>query len=1433
MAAVKPFWQTDSGLLGTFVQGTNVEIQLTSSNTSLLELITGELPPGLKLDGENQIIYGVPLDKGIDLTYDFVLRASNNTGPNNSKVIQDRSFKININSNVVPEILTPEGLLRVGNKNDSYVLNNSTINYQFTYSTTSVPPDQKLIFYIDPDSGELPPGIKLTEDGLLYGTIRDDLNLDSKLIQGSYDKDYYDINPFDYGDNIVSGTGTTNISSGRVTTAQVTYGGNGYLFDPEVIVGGSIGSITVTNGGSGYTTPPKVVFGISPVSGGITATGIANISNGVVTSISITNPGTGYDTPPRIYFQDQNTGSGATATCVLKQGSGSTIIARTFNGSIVELDVENSGSGYLEPPLISFGLPTAGSRIISKTYKFKVTLSNGVNTDTKLYSIIVKSEDSLRADTTFIFSDTNDFDASRTFVQPPIWISSSILPEIKGNNNYAFDLEVFDPTPTVGNIYFSLLDLNFDGTESQIGPLDIVKNQNKYQISSIDLSLPAKIVLSESRIFKTGDRVKITHIIGTTELNDNIFYLNPIDDFTYELYSDKTLINGINATLYSPYSLGGYVQFNESYLSLDLNGGEISGFIPYQPEITRNYIFTVKASRVLEGKEVASEFKQFQLTVKGNINNDIEFITPTLIGHLGPNEQSLFQLEAQSTLDTADVYYQLIPGYGTSSGAHYIELNVSELDGNIFIEGYGLNPYLSLDKGQTYKINVELTNFTLSFRNVDGTYFNSSSIRHSTGQVGNASQEKQDGYYLVNVPYSNTASDIILNYKNIKNDGLILKLYRYRAESNSWIDYNLDSFYFNEYDALSNNIDKLLNEDDIISVFLDYTKVEFTLKKYNKNTLIWETVNYPITKPTAPLDGDYWLDFENSNVGLLEFRYIGIAGEWVPVNPDLVNEFPNNSEGDNADYKIINESGTYKVLRKINTFWKYLEKLPFDLKGAYDPNVFMVPYDKPEPETNLTTDVWFKYRSLFNGRDKSINIKLKNLESIPSDLSLSLTGEIIGKIPSFTGYTYRSYYTGNTLYIENDIVTVDEVLFKCVNQYRSSGNWFLDLNNWETFTYDRRTVTSFDVNQYGSGRFSIAGLRRDDNTTIDSLIRFRVRAKDTQNVYYVDKDFNINYKISINVTLTNIYLKPLLSKNDRADYFNFITDTSIFLTDHIYRPDDPEFGVQRVPKMLLLGGLETSTAERYATAVKRNYYDRPLYFGEVKTAVATQNGEVKYEVVYVEIVDPNEIGSISVADRIKLDFTYDDLTTDYTKIRMDDNSILVTQTGLDTVYPSSISLMQEELKKVSLEKQDSVILDPNYDDFGRIPEFQLDGPNQGQYIDIDPLNLSLSDDFGFINERVAIIEDFLLTIQPLIFDSNFQPLWMNSSQDGTGNPVGFVKAIPLCYTLPGKSQKILELIKKDQFDFTKLNFKIDRILIETPLGETGDKYIKFINREII
>jgi hypothetical protein len=146
--------------------------------------------------------------------------------------------------------------------------------------------------------------------------------------------------------------------------------------------------------------------------------------------------------------------------------------------------------------------------------------------------------------------------------------------------------------------------------------------------------------------------------------------------------------------------------------------------------------------------------------------------------------------------------------------------------------------------------------------------------------------------------------------------------------------------------------------------------------------------------------------------------------------------------------------------------------------------------------------------------------------------------------------------------------------------------------------------------------------------------------------------------------------------------------------------------------------------------------------------------------------------------------------------------------------------MQQELENVTLERSGTFANVPlaNIEDWGGI---------------LDAISPGNTDDWGTISERVFITDDFLLVIEALAKDDKFRPLWMNTSQDGSGIPIGFIKAVPICYVKPGYSDKIVSIINKNGFDFKQLNFTIDRIVIQNPQGVTGDKYIKFTNREII
>jgi len=81
-------------------------------------------------------------------------------------------------------------------------------------------------------------------------------------------------------------------------------------------------------------------------------------------------------------------------------------------------------------------------------------------------------------------------------------------------------------------------------------------------------------------------------------------------------------------------------------------------------------------------------------------------------------------------------------------------------------------------------------------------------------------------------------------------------------------------------------------------------------------------------------------------------------------------------------------------------------------------------------------------------------------------------------------------------------------------------------------------------------------------------------------------------------------------------------------------------------------------------------------------------------------------------------------------------------------------------------------------------------------------------------------------------DQYHLPKFMQTAQAGTYLPTNYIKVVPLCYTLPGKSSGIVDQIKLSGFDFKLYDFEIDRLIIQNSLNNATDKYLLFPRRDI-
>ena len=100
-----------------------------------------------------------------------------------------------------------------------------------------------------------------------------------------------------------------------------------------------------------------------------------------------------------------------------------------------------------------------------------------------------------------------------------------------------------------------------------------------------------------------------------------------------------------------------------------------------------------------------------------------------------------------------------------------------------------------------------------------------------------------------------------------------------------------------------------------------------------------------------------------------------------------------------------------------------------------------------------------------------------------------------------------------------------------------------------------------------------------------------------------------------------------------------------------------------------------------------------------------------------------------------------------------------------------------------------------------------------------------------LNNMIHGLRNIVLPNQAIISTSDLNlPKFMITEQTlGTGI-TGYISVIPICYAKPGYGTKILSLIKLSGFDFSRIDFDADRLIVENPQDIDGPRYILFPNR---
>jgi hypothetical protein len=330
---------------------------------------------------------------------------------------------------------------------------------------------------------------------------------------------------------------------------------------------------------------------------------------------------------------------------------------------------------------------------------------------------------------------------------------------------------------------------------------------------------------------------------------------------------------------------------------------------------------------------------------------------------------------------------------------------------------------------------------------------------------------------------------------------------------------------------------------------------------------------------------------------------------------------------------------------------------------------------------------------------------------------------------------------------------------------------------------DQIGITTFD-----SRDFTLDG----GTTTIDRVFTFTVLAQDQYLYSAITKEFSITVTTPNDRPYSYVYVQPFLSLDQRKTFYDFINDSNIFTPNKLWRLNDPVFGVQRDLRMLVYAGIETKTSAEYVSAMGLNHKKKRFTFGDVKKAYGIRLGtnDIAYEVVYVEIIDPLEIGKKHL--------------------------------------PPVVTSSHKDYPPVTVDNADQQWY--GLDRISDLSRREPYAPRPTTRISVDQTNLQVSDPQPSARypNSVSNWQYRLKNMPNTSTERNYLFSWMRTVQPGSKQELGYIKAVVLCYCKPGDGEYILLNVKNSGFNFKDLDYTVDRYYIDYVLDQnTLGKYIAF------
>jgi hypothetical protein len=280
-------------------------------------------------------------------------------------------------------------------------------------------------------------------------------------------------------------------------------------------------------------------------------------------------------------------------------------------------------------------------------------------------------------------------------------------------------------------------------------------------------------------------------------------------------------------------------------------------------------------------------------------------------------------------------------------------------------------------------------------------------------------------------------------------------------------------------------------------------------------------------------------------------------------------------------------------------------------------------------------------------------------------------------------YTFTVTATDATLFkLDADTTTIDEgyTMFDSMWESDVPVHTFyeFDVAGFTTATLFDKTKLTLDDRKTGFDHIWANGKKTTFDNKLTTFYEKTIATKRRATV--VDsKVFQIRVNNYNSKPYESLYIRALPNSLRRFGLKSILDNQHIFPDELIYRLNDPYFGKTKDLRFLFAAGLNPTLMTDYINAMQNNHFTKRVELGEIKTAVALdENFNVKYEVVYVSVIDPSLSDGKSAPDIIDIP----DFPANWQLRNASTNDRIL------VAYNNSLENMKHEVTQVGYENQE-------------------------------------------------------------------------------------------------------------------------------------------------